>query len=104
MRAALADIRDLTQRDKESFEKDRTAQQAVAYNLSVLGEAARALSPEIRERHPDIPWRDVIAQRNVVIHAYHSLDVGSLWTTAREDIPQLYEQLTSVELAERNRS
>lgn len=104
MRAALADIRDLTQRDKESFENDRTAQQAVAYNLSVLGEAARALSSEIRDRHPDIPWRDVIAQRNVVIHAYHSLDVGSLWTTAKEDIPQLDEQLTSVELAERNRS
>lgn len=51
MRAALADIRDLTQRDKESFENDRTAQQAVAYNLSVLGEAARALSSDIRDRH-----------------------------------------------------
>ena len=62
MRAALADIRDLTQSDKESFEKDRTAQQAVAYNLSVLGEAARALSSEIRDRHPDVPWRDVIVQ------------------------------------------
>jgi uncharacterized protein with HEPN domain len=63
MRAALADIRDLTQRDKETFRADRVAQQAVAYNLAVLGEAARALSPELRDRYPDVPWRDVIAQR-----------------------------------------
>jgi len=47
------------------FESDRIAQQAVAYNLAVLGEAARSLTPELRERHIDVPWRDVIAQRNV---------------------------------------
>jgi uncharacterized protein with HEPN domain len=104
MRAALADIRDLTQSDKESFEKDRTAQQAVAYNLSVLGEAARALSSEVRDRHPEIPWRDVITQRTVVVHEYHRLDVASLWTTAREDIPQLDDQSKAVEVAERHRS
>jgi Protein of unknown function DUF86 len=52
MRAALADIRDLTQRDKETFRADRVAQQAVAYNLAVLGEAARALSPELRDAIP----------------------------------------------------
>lgn len=61
MREALADIRNLTASDKESFEADRSAQQAVAYNLAVLGEAARALSPELRDRYPDVPWRDVIA-------------------------------------------
>lgn len=42
MRAALADIRELTEGDKESFDADRRTQQAVAYNLAVLGEAARA--------------------------------------------------------------
>lgn len=42
MRAALADIRELAEGDKESFDADRRTQQAVAYNLAVLGEAARA--------------------------------------------------------------
>lgn len=46
MRDALADIRALTADSKQSFENDRISQQAVAYNLAVLGEAARALSPE----------------------------------------------------------
>ena len=103
MRAALADIRTLTNRGKDSFEADRTAQQAVAYNLAVLGEAARALSQELRDRYSDVPWHDLIAQRNVVVHAYHSLDVGSLWTTAKEDIPQLDERLSAIEAVERDR-
>ena len=100
MRAALTDIRHLTASDRATFEADRVAQQAVAYNLAVLGEAAKALSPQVRDRYPEIPWRDVIAQRNVVVHEYHSLDVGSLWTTAREDIPRLAERLVTIEAAE----
>ena len=71
MRAALADIQELTDGDRATFEADRHAQQAVAYNLAVLGEAARALSPTLRDRHTEVPWSDVIAQRNVVVHEYH---------------------------------
>ena len=104
MRAALADIRELTAAGRETFETDRSAQQAVAYNLAVLGEAARALSPELHERHPQMPWRDVIAQRNVVVHEYHRLDLESLWATATVDVPQLDDQLADIERAERDPS
>ena len=102
MRAALADVLDLTATDKQTFVDDRRAQQAVAYNLAVLGEAARALSAELRDQHPEIPWRDVIAQRNVVVHEYHRLDIDSLWTTATEDIPRLDGQLAAIEVAEQD--
>lgn len=98
MRAAMADIRALVANGKEAFEADRTAQQAVAYNLTVLGESARALSPELRERHPEVPWRDVIAQRNVVVHEYHRLDLDAIWNVSTEDIPQLDEQLGVIEV------
>jgi uncharacterized protein with HEPN domain len=97
MRAALADIRELTNRDRASFEADRGAQQAVAYNLAVLGEAARALSPELRDLHPEVPWRDVISQRNVVVHEYHHLDAESIWETVKQDLPQLDHQLATIE-------
>jgi uncharacterized protein with HEPN domain len=101
---SLADIRALTADGKQAFETDRAAQQAVAYNLAVLGEAARALSQELRERYPEVPWRDVIAQRNVVVHEYHSLDLESVRATATTDIPQLQEQLAAIERAEQESS
>lgn len=104
MRDALTDIKVLTASGKQAFAADRSAQQAVAYNLAVLGEAARALSPELRERHAEVPWRDVIAQRNVVVHEYHRLDLDSLWVTATQDVPQLDEQLAGIERAEREPS
>jgi uncharacterized protein with HEPN domain len=104
MRAALTDIQALTANGKQAFQTDRIAQQAVAYNLAVLGEAARALSAELRERHPEVPWRDVIDQRNVVVHEYHRLDLDSIWNTASQDIPQLDEQLAPIERAEREPS
>lgn len=101
MRAALSDIAQLTASGRSQFARDRSGQQAVAYNLAVLGEAARALSEPLRERHPQVPWRDVIAQRNVVVHEYHRLDLDSLWATAREDLPTLDAQLAAIEHAER---
>jgi uncharacterized protein with HEPN domain len=102
MRAALRDIRDLTAGDKATFKADRHTQQAVAYNLAVLGEAARSLSPELRNRYPDLPWRQMIAQRNAAVHEYHRLDSDLLWATARENLPPLDPQLATVEAAERD--
>ena len=54
MREAVKDTKTLTADGKETFEQDRVAQQAVAYSLAVLGEAAPVLSPELRDRraHP----------------------------------------------------
>lgn len=104
MRAALADIRHLTASDRRSFEADRHTQQAVAYNLAVLGEAARSLSPELRTRYPDLPWRQMIAQRNAAVHEYHRLDSALLWSAATESLAPLDPQLAAMEEAERKRA
>jgi uncharacterized protein with HEPN domain len=94
MRGAIEDILALTGSGKDAFVANRTAQQAVAFNLAVLGEAARAISDEFRRRHAEIPWRDVIAQRNTVIHEYHRLNLDRIWAT--EDVPLLREQLAAI--------
>lgn len=96
IRSALADICALTENGKQAFLDDRTAQQAVAYNLAVLGEAARALSDELRKRYPEVPWRDVIGQRNVVVHEYHRLDLDVIWSTVANDVPRLEEQIAEI--------
>lgn len=61
-----------------------------------MAEAASRLSSEIRQRHPDIPWADVIAFRNFVVHEYFAVDWSIIWYTATQDAPSLREQILSI--------
>ncbi len=58
-----------------------------------MGEAARRLSSSCQEAHPDIPWREIIGQRNILAHEYGQIDHELLYKTAIEDIPPLIAQL-----------
>jgi len=57
--------------------------------LDIVGEAARRVSPEYREIHPEIPWTRVIAQRNVIAHEYGDIKLEWIWLVATERIPEL---------------
>lgn len=68
-------------------------QEAVAYNLIIIGEATAALPSHVIDDHPDIPWQLMRGMRNVLAHKYFSTDAEVLWTTATEDLPPLLSQL-----------
>ena len=61
--------------------------------VEVIGEAARAMSPEAREAHADLDWTGFIGLRNVLVHAYHRIQPGLLWQAAAVDVPKLAEAL-----------
>ena len=56
--------------DFEAFENDEEIMDAVVHNLTVIGEAIGRLSPSLKEWHPDVPWRQIVATRNRIVHAY----------------------------------
>ncbi len=66
---------------------------AVQQLLTIIGEAASRFSPEFRAAHPQIPWRAMIGQRNILIHAYAQVDLDKVWDSAREGVPALIEVL-----------
>ena len=68
---------------------------ALLYEIVVLGEAARRLSPETRAAHPDVPWREIIGMRNRLIHGYAAVDRDIIWTVVTEDLPSLIASLQS---------
>ena len=83
-------------RDWSSFRQDVQLQAAVTYEIQIIGEAARRLSQSFRDAHPAIPWQDMIAMRNVVVHRYDRVDPGLLWRAVAEDLPVLVAQLTEL--------
>jgi uncharacterized protein with HEPN domain len=88
-----------SERGREAFFADLLVQSAVLHRLALLGEACRGLSSVVRSAHPEIPWPQIIAFRNVVIHEYFGVDLDLVWTIVAEHIPTLGPQIQSVLLS-----
>jgi uncharacterized protein with HEPN domain len=66
---------------------------AVERKLEILGEAARRTSQALRERHPQIPWREIIGLRNLISHEYEKVNYQAVYRIVREGVSELAEQL-----------
>jgi uncharacterized protein with HEPN domain len=64
--------------------------------IEIIGEAARRVSPEARDKYPQIPWREMTSMRNLVIHEYDVVDIKQVWDTVRNKIPPLVEELAKI--------
>ncbi len=69
---------------------------ALLHLVSILGEAAAHVSSATRTEYRELPWRDMAAMRNMVIHGYDVVDLDVLWKTVKADIPALIVTLESV--------
>ena len=79
--------------DKNKFNEDWKTRSAVLYQLTVIGEAVKRLSTEVRIAHPDIPWTLMAGMRDHLIHAYDLVDWDEVWNTTVVDIPNLLEKI-----------
>ena len=75
--------------NEDAFLSDHKCQMAVVRCLEVMGEAVKRLSEEIQKTHPDIPWSSIAKMRDILIHAYDSVDMAEVWGTVKYDIPPL---------------
>ena len=69
---------------------------ATIRNLELIGEAATHIPAEIRETYRTIPWRQVIATRNKLIHNYLGIDNDTLWSIIQDDISALVDELEKI--------
>lgn len=82
--------------DRVAFENDLKTQAAVLYQISVLGEAMRRISPEFRELHPEIPYVQIIGMRNKLVHDYDGINIEVVWQVVQKDIPELISLLVTI--------
>jgi len=78
------------------FLTDEILTAAVLHHLTVIGEAISRLSTDLRERHPELPWRQMMAVRHRIVHAYFDLDWQILWDAASSEIPELHRQVMQI--------
>ena len=82
--------------DIESISADRTWQDALLWNFTVLGEAASQLSDPFKAKHPEVDWSRPQGLRNRIVHGYWSIDLDVLVATASDDLPGFVDQLRAV--------
>jgi len=89
-REAAALVQNMTCDDLHA---NRVLSLALVRLLEIVGEAATRVSEELRVRHPQIAWRQIISLRNRLIHGYDAVDLDILWQILHEDIPPLITNL-----------
>jgi uncharacterized protein with HEPN domain len=75
------------------FDTDELVQTWIVHHLQIIGEAARKLSSEARKRAPDLPWPQIIAMRNILVHDYFGVDLETVWSTVENNLPVLKKRL-----------
>ena len=77
----------------DGFLENLMVERAVERSVEIIGEAARRVSGGGRTATPEIPWQDIIGQRNILAHEYGQIDHELLYKTATQDIPELIVML-----------
>jgi uncharacterized protein with HEPN domain len=80
-------------RSFDEYLKDLFLRSAVERQIEIIGEAAGGLSNVFKEAHPEIAWRQIMAQRHRLAHEYGEIDDGIIWTVATVHVPRLIAQL-----------
>ena len=81
---------------KNWFLSDRKTQDAVLRNLHTLSESIQRISTDTKLKYPEVPWRDISAFRNVVVHDYLGIEPERIWDIVQRDLPPLKMQITSI--------
>ena len=86
--------------DFQGFQQSELLRSAVVQKLAIIGEAAARVSTELTARHSEVPWPQIVAFRNILIHAYFGIDWDVVWRAARNRCPVLREQVAGILVAE----
>lgn len=83
-------------RGRDVFDEDELIQSWITVQLQIIGEAAARITTDLRDAHPEVPWRQIIGMRNVLAHGYFDIDLDIVWSVVEFDLDELSSQIRSM--------
>lgn len=80
----------------EKFREDDKTSSAVIRKFEIIGEAAKHIPDEIRQKYPDIPWKEMAGFRDKLIHFYFGIKYELVWNTIKMELPELKTKIERV--------
>jgi uncharacterized protein with HEPN domain len=96
MLQAIEKILAKTSTGKATFEADEMLQVWALHHLQIIGEAARCLSPEFKERHPDEVWSKATGMRHILVHHYFEIDDDQVWRVIEVELRPLRDKVAAL--------
>lgn len=82
--------------DFETFQTDDKTASAVMRKLEIIGEAVKQVPDEIRQKYPQVPWKEMAGMRDKLIHFYFGVDYFLVWKAITERVPEIKEELQRI--------
>lgn len=93
---AIGHIERYAVRGREAFERDELIQGWFVRHLQIVGEAARSMPEDIRSQAPDIPWKDIVGMRHILVHDYFGINTDIVWGVIERDLPVLKQKIADL--------
>jgi uncharacterized protein with HEPN domain len=93
---AIAHVEKHVSGGRPAFDASEPIQSLVLRGLQIIGEAARAISADLKDRHPQVPWPEIVRMRHFLVHRYFDIDREIVWAVVSQDLPALKQKVQAI--------